>query len=185
MKLAVLGTDPDTLALVAAATDAGHRIAWLGEIRPDDATDLPRVCSRVWPCRPIGNHSWTARSPTPSSSAAAPPPMNFEPSNSSGLRPKPCRCWSCSRAELPCCLTTKSTWLAAKATASCGTTRRMPARPRSPNWLAGCKPAPATIGQVHQVICQRRRPIAAANRSFATWPATWSCCATSPAMSAP
>jgi hypothetical protein len=37
MKLAVLGTDPDTLQLAAAAVAEGHTIAWVGDVRPEDA----------------------------------------------------------------------------------------------------------------------------------------------------
>ena len=43
MKLAVLGTDPDILALVEAATVAGHQIVWLGDARPEDAATLQRL----------------------------------------------------------------------------------------------------------------------------------------------
>jgi predicted dehydrogenase len=37
MKLAVLGTDADLLALIEAALAAGHQIVWLGDVRPEDA----------------------------------------------------------------------------------------------------------------------------------------------------
>jgi predicted dehydrogenase len=37
MYLAILGTDPDMLALIAAARSLGHTIVWLGDVRPDDA----------------------------------------------------------------------------------------------------------------------------------------------------
>ncbi|MEX2092133.1 MAG: hypothetical protein WD971_05620 [Pirellulales bacterium] len=43
MKLAVLGTDPDILALVAAAVAAGHAILWLGDVRSDDLPTLQRL----------------------------------------------------------------------------------------------------------------------------------------------
>lgn len=36
MKLAVLGTDADILALVAAALDAGNAISWIGDVRPEE-----------------------------------------------------------------------------------------------------------------------------------------------------
>jgi len=40
MKLAVLGTDVDLLALVAAALEAGHKIVWLGDVRQQDRDPL-------------------------------------------------------------------------------------------------------------------------------------------------
>jgi len=40
MKIAVLGTDPLVLQLVAAAISAGHEIAWIGDIRSEDAAEL-------------------------------------------------------------------------------------------------------------------------------------------------
>ncbi|MGD9634627.1 MAG: hypothetical protein AB7G28_05035 [Pirellulales bacterium] len=40
MKLAVLGTDPDIVALVAAATQAGHAIVWLGDVRQEERDPL-------------------------------------------------------------------------------------------------------------------------------------------------
>ncbi len=43
MKLAVLGSDPDILALVEAALAAGHRVVWLGDVRNDDAAPLERL----------------------------------------------------------------------------------------------------------------------------------------------
>ncbi len=43
MKLAVLGTDPDILALVEAALAAGHAIIWLGDVRSDDLPTLQRL----------------------------------------------------------------------------------------------------------------------------------------------
>ena len=43
MKLAVLGTDPDILALVAAALAAGHAILWLGDVRSDDLPAFQRL----------------------------------------------------------------------------------------------------------------------------------------------
>lgn len=43
MKLAVLGTDADTLALVDAALAAGHEIGWLGDVRPEDLPNLQRA----------------------------------------------------------------------------------------------------------------------------------------------
>jgi predicted dehydrogenase len=43
MKLAILGTDPDIIALVEAALAAGHAVAWLGDVRRDDAPALERL----------------------------------------------------------------------------------------------------------------------------------------------
>ena len=43
MKLAVLGTDPDVLTLVEAALAAGHRMMWLGDVRPEDAAAMQRL----------------------------------------------------------------------------------------------------------------------------------------------
>lgn len=47
MKLAVLGTDSDILALVAAALAAGHEIGWLGDVRPADQPVLERMLAGV------------------------------------------------------------------------------------------------------------------------------------------
>jgi hypothetical protein len=47
MKLAVLGTDPDTLQLAAAAVAEGHSIAWIGDIRPGDAEALRELAPGV------------------------------------------------------------------------------------------------------------------------------------------
>jgi predicted dehydrogenase len=46
MKLAVLGTDADILALVAAALDAGHQIVWLGDVRPTERDALQSTVPR-------------------------------------------------------------------------------------------------------------------------------------------
>jgi predicted dehydrogenase len=43
MKLAVLGTDGDLLALAGAAQAAGHRIVWLGDVRPEDVDAARRL----------------------------------------------------------------------------------------------------------------------------------------------
>lgn len=43
MKLALLGTDADILALVDAALAAGHKIGWLGDVRPEDSPVLQRT----------------------------------------------------------------------------------------------------------------------------------------------
>lgn len=40
MKLAVLGTDPDMIELIAAAIEAGHDIVWLGDARAEDHSQL-------------------------------------------------------------------------------------------------------------------------------------------------
>src|SRR4051812_12867191 len=37
MKLAILGTDSEILALAAAARGDGHDIVWLGDVRPGDS----------------------------------------------------------------------------------------------------------------------------------------------------
>lgn len=43
MKLAVLGTDRDVIALVTAALEAGHQVVWLGDVRPDDAAEIAQL----------------------------------------------------------------------------------------------------------------------------------------------
>jgi predicted dehydrogenase len=43
MKLAILGTDADVLALGEAALAAGHQIDWLGDVRPEDAEAIHRL----------------------------------------------------------------------------------------------------------------------------------------------
>lgn len=43
MQLALLGTDPDALALLTAAVAAGHDVVWLGEVRPEEATEVRRL----------------------------------------------------------------------------------------------------------------------------------------------
>jgi hypothetical protein len=43
MKLAILGSDSDTLALAAAARDARHEIVWLGDIRPTETAALAQL----------------------------------------------------------------------------------------------------------------------------------------------
>jgi predicted dehydrogenase len=43
MKLAILGTDPDLLRLATAATAEGHSLAWLGDVRPEDAEAVARL----------------------------------------------------------------------------------------------------------------------------------------------
>lgn len=43
MRLALLGTDPDTLGLLAAAESAGHDLVWLGEVRPEDSAEVGRL----------------------------------------------------------------------------------------------------------------------------------------------
>src|SRR5262245_28725426 len=40
MKLALLGTDPEALALVEAALAAGQAVVWLGDVRPEDRPAL-------------------------------------------------------------------------------------------------------------------------------------------------
>jgi hypothetical protein len=54
MKLAVLGTDPDTVQIAAAAIADGHTIAWIGDVRPEDSQAMRGVApavvdqSRAW-----------------------------------------------------------------------------------------------------------------------------------------
>ena len=45
MRLAVLGTDPETIQLALAANSAGHEIAWLGDIRPEDEARVRQIDS--------------------------------------------------------------------------------------------------------------------------------------------
>src|SRR5688500_9446996 len=54
MKLAVLGTDPDTVQIAAAAVADGHTIAWIGDVRSEDSQAMRGVApavvdqSRAW-----------------------------------------------------------------------------------------------------------------------------------------
>src|SRR5262245_10730858 len=43
MKLAILGTDADIINLAAAATEAGHQIAWIGDVRPSDTAPVVEI----------------------------------------------------------------------------------------------------------------------------------------------
>lgn len=43
MKFALLGTDPDSVRLAAAAVAAGHSISWLGDVRPEDKSALAKL----------------------------------------------------------------------------------------------------------------------------------------------
>jgi predicted dehydrogenase len=43
MKLAILGTDPDLVALVDSALAANHSIVWLGDVRAEDASEIQRL----------------------------------------------------------------------------------------------------------------------------------------------
>ncbi len=43
MKLAILGTDGDIVQLAAAARELGHEIAWMGDIRGEDAATLRQL----------------------------------------------------------------------------------------------------------------------------------------------
>jgi predicted dehydrogenase len=54
MRIAVLGTDPDILALVAAAKSLGHEIAWLGDVRPAEAAQLAALS----PGLPVPSTDW-------------------------------------------------------------------------------------------------------------------------------
>src|SRR5262245_17301449 len=54
MRLAVLGTDPDILALIAAAKSLGYEIVWLGDIRPADAAAL----AAFTPSLPVPSTDW-------------------------------------------------------------------------------------------------------------------------------
>ena len=47
MKLAVLGSDPDILRLVAAAVAQGHELVWLGDVRPADERAMARFIPRL------------------------------------------------------------------------------------------------------------------------------------------
>lgn len=49
MKLAILGTDQDTVALAQAAVAAGHQFVWLGDVRPADADAVGRLAPGVTP----------------------------------------------------------------------------------------------------------------------------------------
>jgi predicted dehydrogenase len=49
MKLAVLGTDWDVRDLVQVALDAGHSVAWLGDVRPDDAEVIRQLLPDLAP----------------------------------------------------------------------------------------------------------------------------------------
>lgn len=43
MKLALLGTDSDSLSLAAAAARQGHEIGWVGDVRAEDAEAIARL----------------------------------------------------------------------------------------------------------------------------------------------
>jgi hypothetical protein len=43
MDLAILGTDADILRLARAAVSQGHRITWLGDVRPADTADIRQL----------------------------------------------------------------------------------------------------------------------------------------------
>ena len=94
MKLALLGTDPDTLALVEAALAAGHQVVWLGDVRSEDLTaeSADAAAGRLGR---IGNRSWTIVWRTRCSWAAARPTKRCEPSSSSGSWPISCPSWRC------------------------------------------------------------------------------------------
>lgn len=48
MKFAILGSDPDILRLAVAARDLGHAIAWVGDVRSEDAAAIwPLVADRT------------------------------------------------------------------------------------------------------------------------------------------
>ncbi len=46
MKIGLLGTNDDVLRLAAAARDMGHEIAWVGDVRSQDAADIAELTSR-------------------------------------------------------------------------------------------------------------------------------------------
>jgi hypothetical protein len=46
MKFALLGSDPDVLALAVAAKAEGHEIVWLGDVRPSDSMVVRNSVSR-------------------------------------------------------------------------------------------------------------------------------------------
>jgi hypothetical protein len=47
MKLAVLGSDPDILRLLAAAVTQSHDLVWLGDVRPADERGMSRFIPRL------------------------------------------------------------------------------------------------------------------------------------------
>jgi predicted dehydrogenase len=47
MDLAILGTDADILRLARAAVSQGHRITWLGDVRPVDTSEIGRLAPRL------------------------------------------------------------------------------------------------------------------------------------------
>src|SRR4051794_39480467 len=47
MKLAVLGTDVDIIELAVAATCNGHAIAWIGDVRSNDAAALAQIVGPI------------------------------------------------------------------------------------------------------------------------------------------
>jgi predicted dehydrogenase len=47
MRLAFLGTDRDTLRLLTAAVHGGHDVVWLGEVRPEDASEVRRLVPQI------------------------------------------------------------------------------------------------------------------------------------------
>lgn len=49
MQLAVLGTDPQLMELVAAACQSGHTIIWISDVRPVDAESLSRYAPDIVP----------------------------------------------------------------------------------------------------------------------------------------
>ena len=178
MKLAVLGTDPDILALVEAASAAGHSIVWLGDVRTEDAAGARSDCCRACACPTIGSRCSTTGWPTRCSSAAARRRMRCGPSSSSGWWPTSCRCSPCIRSAPRCSRTSNSTWRGTKCTACCGTIRRSPVRRRSTELAEWVQAGDGPIGIVHQIICQRSaRRLRPRVGRFAIWHATSKCCA--------
>jgi hypothetical protein len=43
MKLAILGTDPDIVHIAAAARRQGHEFVWIGDIRPNEASQISQL----------------------------------------------------------------------------------------------------------------------------------------------
>ena len=46
MKIAILGTDADVVRLATAAVGEGHEIIWLGDVRPEEVSAIQQLASR-------------------------------------------------------------------------------------------------------------------------------------------
>jgi predicted dehydrogenase len=49
MRFAILGTDPDIVALVVAARSLGHEVVWLGDVRATEASAIAKLTPNVMP----------------------------------------------------------------------------------------------------------------------------------------